>query len=78
MKILSNNELIKSFNVFLPGAVYNDVVVNEIMYAPSTGEPEWVELYNRTASPINLKKWKFSDAASTVTITNNDNIYSCK
>jgi hypothetical protein len=68
----SNNELIKSFIVFPPGANYNDVVINEIMYAPSTGEPEWVELYNRTDSPINLKKWKFSDASSTVTITNTD------
>ena len=28
----------------------------------------------RTNSPINLKKWKFSDAASTVTITNSDKI----
>ncbi|MDH3267748.1 MAG: lamin tail domain-containing protein [Ignavibacteria bacterium] len=70
----TNNELINSFTVFPPGAAYNDVVVNEIMYAPSTGEPEWVELYNRTASPINLNKWKFSDAASTVTITNGDKI----
>ena len=70
----ANNQLIKSFTVFLPGAVYNDVVINEIMYAPSTGEPEWVELYNRTNSPINLKKWKFSDASSTVTITTNDKI----
>jgi hypothetical protein len=66
----SNNQLIKSFSVYLPGAVYNDVVIDEIMYAPSTGEPEWVELYNRTNSSINLKKWKFSDAASTVTLTN--------
>ncbi|MCK7521864.1 MAG: lamin tail domain-containing protein [Ignavibacteriales bacterium] len=57
-----NNQLIKSFIVFPPGNNYNDVVINEIMYAPSTGEPEWVELYNRTTSPINLKKWKFSDA----------------
>ncbi len=67
-----NNELIKSFNVFPPGNNFNDVVINEIMYAPSTGEPEWVELYNGTSSPINLKKWKFSDAASSVTITNTD------
>ncbi len=71
---LFNNELIRLFAVFPPGSAYNDVVINEIMYAPSTGEPEWVELYNRTASPINLKKWKFSDAASTVTITNLDKI----
>jgi hypothetical protein len=68
----ANNQLIKSFTVFPPGAVYNDVVINEIMYAPSTGEPEWIELYNRIASPVNLKKWKFSDAATTVTITNSD------
>ncbi len=68
----SNNQLIKLFTVFPPGAAYNDVVINEIMYAPSTGEPEWVEIYNRTTLPVNLKKWKFSDAASTVTITNND------
>jgi len=68
----TNNELINSFEVFPPGAAYNDVVINEIMYAPTTGEPEWVEVYNRNTSPINLKKWKFSDAASTITITNND------
>ena len=42
----ANNQLIKSFIVYPPGNVYNDVVINEIMYAPSTGEPEWVELYN--------------------------------
>jgi len=69
---LVNNQLIKSFAVLPPGANYNDVVISEIMYAPSTGEPEWVELFNRTASPINLKKWKFSDASSTITITNID------
>ena len=44
------------------------------MYAPSTGEPEWVELYNRTTSPINLKKWKFSDASSSITITSIDKL----
>jgi hypothetical protein len=67
-----NNQLIKTFIVFPPGNNYNDIVINEIMYAPSTGEPEWVELFNRTAAPINLKQWKFSDAATTVTITNSD------
>lgn len=71
---LLNNQLIKSFIVFPPGTNYNDVVINEIMYAPSTGEPEWVELYNRTASPINLKKWKFSDASSSTTITSIDKL----
>ena len=67
---LANNELIKSFVVYPPGNNYNDVVINEIMYAPSTGEPEWIELYNRTSSPVNLMNWKFSDNNATVTITN--------
>jgi hypothetical protein len=66
---LVNNELIKTFIVYPPGNNFNDVVINEIMYAPTTGEPEWIELYNRQAFPINLKNWEFSDNASTVIIT---------
>jgi len=69
---LSNNQRIKSFTVFLPGANFNDVVINEIMYAPVTGEPEWVELFNRSSNSINLKKWKLSDALTAVTITSYD------
>jgi hypothetical protein len=67
---LLNNEMIKSFQVYLPGTNFNDVIINEIMYRPSTGEPEWVELYNRTDSPVNLKSWRFFDASSSVRITN--------
>jgi hypothetical protein len=69
-----NNQLIKTFVVFPPGNNYNDVVINEIMYAPSSGEPEWIELFNRTNNPINLKKWKFSDASSSTTITSIDKL----
>lgn len=69
---LSNNQKIKLFTVFLPGANFNDVVINEIMYAPITGEPEWVELFNRSSNQINLKKWKLSDALTAVSITSND------
>jgi len=61
-----NNELIKSFNVFPPGNNYNDVVINEIMYSPSTGEPEWVELLNTTNQSINLGGWRFADTSSGV------------
>lgn len=67
-----NNQLIKSFSVYPPGNVYNDLVINEIMYAPSSGQPEWVELLNKSANPVNLKKWKFADATTSVTITNSD------
>ncbi|MEJ2102991.1 MAG: lamin tail domain-containing protein [Ignavibacteriaceae bacterium] len=66
---LLNNELIESFLVLPPGTNYNAVVINEIMYHPSTGEPEWVELYNRTDFPINLKKWRLYDASTSARIT---------
>lgn len=38
-----------------------DIVINEIMYAPSSGEPEWVELFNPTNRNINLKEFTISD-----------------
>jgi hypothetical protein len=40
-------------------------VINEIMYAPSSPEPEWIELLNRGTEPVNLKKWQVSDATAT-------------
>ncbi|MEO8232623.1 MAG: lamin tail domain-containing protein [Ignavibacteriota bacterium] len=67
-----NNILIKQFTVSPPGNNFNDIVINEIMYAPSTGEPEWIEIFNRTSTAINLKNWQLSDASTTVTITNQD------
>jgi hypothetical protein len=65
---LANNKTIKQFTVFPPGNSYNDIVINEIMYAPLTGEPEWIELYNKTSDTINIKNWKLSDANSTITL----------
>jgi len=69
---LLNNELIDAFVVFPPGNNFNDVVLNELMYTPSSGEPEWIELFNKTDSPLNLKKWRIKDLTTTTTITNND------
>lgn len=69
-----NNQLIKSLTVYPPGNVFNDLVINEIMYAPLSGQPEWVELLNKSTNPVNLKKWKFSDATTSVTITNQNYI----
>jgi hypothetical protein len=41
------------------------LVINEIMSDPMTGEPEWFEIYNRSAEPVNLKGWMFSDSDTT-------------
>lgn len=69
---LVNNKKIINFTVSTPSANYNDVIINEIMYAPSTGEPEWVELYNKTNSSINLRKWKIGDNSTSTTIIDVD------
>ena len=51
------------------------MIINEIMYAPVSPEPEWIELYNRSASPLNLKNWKITDLTGpALTITTIDKI----
>jgi hypothetical protein len=37
------------------------VVVNEIMFAPSSGGAEWVELYNPGDREVNLREWVLRD-----------------
>lgn len=67
-----NNKKILSFSINpLPGK-YNDLVINEIMSAPSLGEPEWIELFNRSDAAINLKNWKVSDRTSHALILQKD------
>jgi len=68
----ADNRRLHSFQVYPKGSGYNDIVINEIMYAPETGEPEWVELYNRTDKPINLKKWEIGDKGTHVQISTRD------
>lgn len=53
-----------------------DLIVNEIMYRPSAGAPEWVELFNRGENNLDLAGWSLSDsrAASRVVITDKSSI----
>lgn len=71
-EVESNNKAIANVLVGEKLAQYNDIVINEIMYAPINDEPEWIELYNRTNRKINLKNWKILDNSSAVVITAND------
>src|ERR1035437_10958219 len=67
-----NNYLEKNLE---PGAAERSIIVNEIMYDPAVGEPEWVELKNISYESINLKNWSLSDVLTTPTktvITNQD------
>jgi len=38
------------------------VIINEIMYSPSPGNPEWVEIVNRSSNPVQLIGWTFEDS----------------
>ena len=58
----TNNVTEKSLKIGFPSET---VVVNEIMYSPLSGQPEWVEIYNRSASKVNLHEWALSDFDTT-------------
>jgi len=45
---VSNDKAVLMYVVSERPANFNDVVINEIMYAPSTDEPEWIEIYNKS------------------------------
>lgn len=54
----SNNHVITHFVVpFNRG----QLIINEIMFRPTSGDPEWIELFNPANDSINLTGWKFSD-----------------
>ena len=57
----SNNRL--TWTV-LGGAGPGAVVVNEVMASPAGGDPEWVELHNRSGHALDLIAWRIDDAAS--------------
>ncbi len=46
----------------------NSLVINEIMYAPDDGQPEWIELYNPLTQPVDLTCWNFSDSDSSSSV----------
>lgn len=51
---------------FFPSVSFaaGSVVINEFLPAPSSGNPEWVELYNPTSSTIDLSDYYFDDDTS--------------
>lgn len=52
------------------------LLINEIMYAPTGDEPEWVEFYNSAPDSINLKNWRISDSnVSTKSVISTTDIF---
>ena len=64
----SNDALLQTLVVGYP---LFSVVINEIMYAPTGSEPEWVELHNTTTDSLDIREWQVSDlsASGRVTLT---------
>jgi hypothetical protein len=48
----------------LPGVLSADsvVVINEIMYHPRVGTPEWLELHNQMGTQVDLSDWSLTGA----------------
>ena len=70
-----NNSDVFSFIASSNQSAFKQILVNEIMYDPFTGESEWIEIVNVSTDPVNLKNWSISDLLSTptkATITTSD------
>ncbi len=53
----------KLASVFV-GHKTNTIVINELMFAPISGEPEWFELYNLSDDSVDICNWKISNRNS--------------
>lgn len=58
----TNNHAAVSFAVRYPPRA---LVINEIMFDPGAGETEWIELFNRSATPVDLNGWTVATSDST-------------
>ncbi len=73
-----NNSAFLNFIGVAINEIRNDIVINEIMYAPNSPEPEWIELYNRSSKTINLRNYQIADEVDTAKVINNDIIFQPK
>lgn len=42
-------------------ATANELIINEVLFHPSTGVSDFVEIYNNSTKVINLKNWEFAN-----------------
>jgi len=52
--------------------VRSDLIINEIMFAPTGDMPEWFEIYNRSDKTINLKNYRVADNRDTISLKTGD------
>ncbi len=68
----ADNFVVSSIIIAPPPNEFNDIVINEIMYKPSRGEPEWIEIFNRSDEEINLRGWSVLDRSSSFNFPKED------
>jgi len=56
----------------------NDLVINEIMYAPDSPAPEWIEIFNKSEKSINISGYNIADNSDTSEIINSSRILNPK
>ncbi|MBI4548620.1 MAG: lamin tail domain-containing protein [Ignavibacteriae bacterium] len=49
------------FDTVRTGLPPHSLVINEIMYYPTSPEPEWIEVASNSVDSVNLKSWSISD-----------------
>ncbi len=59
----NNNTALLAIPVGFPNKT---MVINEIMYNPETGKPEWFEVANLSDSTVNMQNWLFRDSQNTI------------
>jgi hypothetical protein len=73
-KVIKLNNVIKMFSVIMflkiiiVSEIQSQIVVNEIMYAPSEANNEWFEIFNTGSTAVNIQNWKWKDATATLRI----------
>ncbi|KAB2844793.1 MAG: lamin tail domain-containing protein, partial [Melioribacteraceae bacterium] len=66
---IENNIAFAGFASVIINEIRNDIIINEFMPAPSSGLPEWIELFNRSEKIIDLKNYKVADESSEIRVT---------
>ncbi|HMQ70152.1 MAG TPA: lamin tail domain-containing protein [Ignavibacteria bacterium] len=67
-----NNILYRRLFVSSNSAGSGGVVINEIMYDPAVNNTEWIEIYNASGQSVNMKKWKYKESVSEITLSDSN------
>ncbi len=63
----NNSKMVSVFGTEIIGTK-DDLIINEIMYAPKSPEPEWIELFNRSEKQITINNYQIADSKDTSNI----------